>query len=968
MGGDGIRFGLLGTLLVHDGARELTVAAERQRTLLAVLVLNSGTAVSIETLADLVWEQDPPPSSRVTLQGYVMRLRKILGPALEGRLATRAPGYALAVLDGESEIGDFQRLTRAARDAAAHGRVREAADDFGAALDLWRGEPLADVPALHRDYRHGLLEARMQAVEGRIDARLRLGEHLDLLPELTALATSHPLRERPAEHLMTALRRAGRRAEALEVYQRTRRALVDELGIDPGPALRALHGEILADEPDRTAPTPPPLRVSAATETAAAQGDQVDGAADSEGDTEKRAAKPAGGDAKGVVGPAPDPAGADDATDRPAASSSAGPDEAAAAAAASVLPAPPAPPSAPAQLPGDLPDFVGREPLLDHLGELLGNPALAVPVLVVTGAGGAGKSTLALHAAHEARDRFPDGQLYVHLAGGAAQPADPGEVLGRLLRALGTPADAIPQAVAERAALWRSTLAYRRVLVLADDARDAAQVMPLIPGVGGSVLLVTARDRLADLYGATFLPVDLFAREEARELFSAVVGPQRSAAQPAQLDRVLDTCADLPLAVRIAASRLASRPRWSVRDLADRLADAARTLDELAGGAVAVRACFAVSQRQLSADADRAFRLLAVAPAAEIGLAAAAALLDLPARAAEERLEALVDVHLLETPRAGRYRLHDLVRAYAAELAAELPGEVRDEALDRLLAWQLQTADAAVAALLPNRPRVPGIEHPEDGMVFPDPVTALRWLESDQAALTAAVDLAGRTGRHAAAWRLAAVLEGYFVLRNLWTAWRNTHTVALSSARALGDQAAEAAVLGGLAQANRLMEHTGQIATLNLTATATHTWVIEGEPETPRDRARRLSAQAYQALAEDRPEEAARQARRAAVAWRDLPEPDRLAEAQNLALYGRAETALGDPALGVLALRRAVELLLALDAQEGDLGPGIGGEEGDVTASLLGALSALADALELDGRPAQAREVREVRDNRDAES
>jgi DNA-binding SARP family transcriptional activator len=914
MGGTGVRFGLLGTLLVHDGAVELAIAAERQRTLFAALLLNAGTTVSIDTLADLVWEQDPPPSSRVTLQGYVMRLRKILGPALEGRLATRAPGYALAVLDGESDLADFQRLTRAARDAAGQGRVREAADGFGAALALWRGEPLADVPALHRDYRHGLAEARLQAVEGRIDARLRLGEHLDLVPELTALAAAHPLRERPAEHLMTALRRAGRRAEALEVYQRTRRALVDELGIDPGPALRALHAEILADEPDRTAPPPA-------------------------GPGSPAAAVP-GADPVPVLMSVPVPA----------------------------APVPAPPPPVPAQLPGDLPDFVGREPLLTRMAILLGNPALAVPVAVVTGAGGAGKSTLALHAAHQARDRFPDGQLYVHLAGAAAQPADPAEVLGRLLRALGTPAEALPQAESERSALWRSTLAYRRVLILADDARDAAQVMPLIPGVGGSVLLVTARDRLADLYGATFLPVDLFDREEARELFTAVVGPQRTAAQPAQLDRVLDTCADLPLAVRIAASRLASRPRWSVRDLADRLADAAHTLDELAGGAVAVRACFAVSQRQLPAETDRAFRLLALAPGAEIGLAAAAALLDLPARAAEDRLETLVDVHLLETPRAGRYRLHDLLRAYAAELAAELADEVRDAALDRLLAWQLQTADAAVAVLLPNRPRVPGIERPADAVVFPDPVTALRWLESDQAALTAAVDLAGRTGRHAVAWRLAAVLEGYFVLRNLWTAWRTTHAVALAAVQALGDTTAEAAVLGGLSQANRLLEHTGHVAALNLTATATHTWTPQGEQESPRERARQLSALAYQALAGDRPEEAARQARRAAVAWRDLSEPDPLAEAQNLALYGRAETALGDPALGVTALRRAVELLLALDGQDGDFGPGIGGDDGDVTASLLAALSALADALDLDGRPAQAREVREVRDHHDSES
>jgi DNA-binding SARP family transcriptional activator len=1024
-----IKFGILGPLLVGIGGKEVPIAAARQRTLFAALLLRANTVVSLESLADAVWEEEPPSSYRVTLQGYVMRLRKTLGPEIGSRLHTRNPGYSLTVHDGESELGEFEALVRTARSSAAGHDWSRASDEYRAALDLWRGDPLADLPALHHEHLHRLQEARMQALEARIEADLHLGRHAELVAELTELTGAQPLRERPAEYLIRALHQTGRRGEALEAYQRTRRALIDELGIDPGPGLRAAHARILEQQPQVTAapaakvarrPDEPQFDPLAQTMRAfGASGAGAGLAASPGGSGSSGSSAEQGGALTAGFGSGPAGPGAVGSTALADGAGSAGGVGTGGGAAydqsgrpgmgmglgmgMGMPPRPSAAPPVPAQLPADLPDFTGREHMLGRIDRRLGNSSLAVPVLALTGPGGAGKSSLAIRAAHQARGRFPDGQLYAHLAGNSAKPADSADILGRFLRALGVAADMVPVGGPERAAMWRTVLSTRKVLILVDDAKDAEQLIPLIPGAGGSVLLATARDRLTDLYGASFLQLDLFDRAESRELFDQIVDPGRSLREKTQVERVLEICADLPLAVRIAASRLASRPRWTVRDLADRLSDASRTLDELAGGAIAVRACFAVSHKQLPEDADRAFRLLACAPGIETGLPAAATLLDLPVRSAEDLLELLVDVHLLESPRAGRYRYHDLVRAYAAEKAEELDREERITAIARLLTWQLATADVAVAVLLPNRPRVAGIgtspggesaeadaeaeladpsdladscdcvalDDDEDPLAltqtfvarvpkgadspakptahavsggssdsaagsaasaaaskwlpaavsplgqvalttpppsFADPVTALRWLEAEQRALVGAVTLAANCGRPDVSWRLAAVLEGYFVLRNLWGVWRDTQEIAIAAAQASGDPAAQAALLGAHSDASRLLNLTES----GLTMTFTSLNVLRNLGDS-RSAAQTLTRLAAEALEAGRLTEAADNARQAAAAWRDSADPDRRAEAGNLAVYGRARLGLGDVQAAVASLRRAVDALLALE-------------------------------------------------------
>lgn len=290
-------------------------------------------------------------------------------------------------------------------------------------------------------------------------------------------------------------------------------------------------------------------------------------------------------------------------------------------------------------------------------------------VSALAGIGGVGKTTLAVHVAHRARPVFPDGQLYVDLQGAGARAAEPETVLGAFLRALGTAESAIPDSLEERAALYRSLLDGRRILVLLDNARDAAQVRPLLPGTEGCAALVTSRVRMVDLAGAHLVDLDVMSPDEALSLFTRIVGEERVASEREAALDVVAACGFLPLAIRIAASRLASRRTWTVSVLAAKLADERRRLDELQAGDLAVKATFELGYGALEPAQARAFRLLGLADGPDISLRAAAAVLDLPPEEAEDLLESLVDTSLLESAAPGRYRYHDLVRLYARSCA-----------------------------------------------------------------------------------------------------------------------------------------------------------------------------------------------------------------------------------------------------------------------------------------------------------
>ncbi|MFF8845906.1 BTAD domain-containing putative transcriptional regulator [Streptomyces sp. NPDC015127] len=395
----------------------------------------------------------------------------------------------------------------------------------------------------------------------------------------------------------------------------------------------------------------------------------------------------------------------------------------------------------PAQLPATVPDFTGRSSFVRELGDRLATADGSVmAVSALAGIGGVGKTTLAVHVAHQARKHFPDGQLYVDLQGAGNRAAEPETVLGAFLRALGAADSAIPDTLDERAALYRSTLDGRRVLVLLDNARDAAQIRPLLPGTAGCAAVITSRVRMVDLAGAHLVDLDVMSPEEALQLFTRIVGEERVRAEREAALDVVAACGFLPLAIRIAASRLAARRTWTVSVLAAKLADERRRLDELQAGDLAVKATFELGYGQLEPAQARAFRLLGLADGPDISLAAAAAVLDLPLHETEDLLEALVDTSLVESAAPGRYRYHDLVRLYARACAErdEQPPREREAALSRLLDFYLGTA-ARVYAI--ERPGDRLVDHLEPtggaGLSFKDRQAALDWLYSEANCLLA---------------------------------------------------------------------------------------------------------------------------------------------------------------------------------------------------------------------------------------
>ncbi|HEY3905237.1 MAG TPA: tetratricopeptide repeat protein [Streptosporangiaceae bacterium] len=454
------------------------------------------------------------------------------------------------------------------------------------------------------------------------------------------------------------------------------------------------------------------------------------------------------------------------------------------------------PPARPAQLPPDIAEFTGRAAQVDSLINVLTKSGHPVSIAAVTGAGGAGKSALAIHVAHRLSSAFPDGQLFVELQGSGEQPADTDEVLARLLRQLGVADSEIPADLAGRTAEFRTRMAGRSMLLVLDDAGDAAHVRPLLPGSSACAVLVTSRGVLADLEGGRVLELGALDETDARALFSAICGPERAAAEPEAVTAVLAACGGLPLAIRIAASRLISRPAWDIAVLAGRLRDERQRLSELAVGDLAVRASFQVSYATLAAgDAGRAFRLLGLWPGADIGLPAAAALLGLPAEAASELLERLVDVHMLETPAADRYRFHDLIGVFAAECADldESP-DSRQASVGRILRWYLHSADVALREL--------GIFNRADLTMVPAgtqvlPVTfvskdaSAQWCADERDNMVSAVGLARQSAAPQICAQLAEVSFRWFQ-RSPWRGWVDVLKQGTDCADGLADLAPRA--------------------------------------------------------------------------------------------------------------------------------------------------------------------------------
>ncbi|TYB51252.1 SARP family transcriptional regulator [Nonomuraea sp. PA05] len=774
-----VRFGVLGPLRVDGGPPP---GPAKHRTLLAALLLSAREPVPVERLMSAVWDDRPPASAESVLRVYVSALRKAVGG-----IRTVPGGYLLDVERDDVDCHRFERLVAQARQVREAGRVAEAADGFRAALGLWRGPgALADVESsvLRRAYGVPLEELRLTALEERVELDLRLGRGAEVVGELRALVGAHPLRERAWVRLIEALHQAGRRSEALGAYQEVRRTLVEELGLEPGAELVAAHRRVLDDQPGLE---PRSERVVAHRralddQPRAANWHPLD---DQPGAARRRVQDGTGGDA--VVA---EPVN---------------------------------------ELPPDISDFAGRRPVLDWIARTAAERAQAPVHLVLHGPPGCGKSAVAVHAA--AALDLPDGRLYAALG---ARPS--GAVLEDLLRSLGCPDGAVPPALDDRVRLYRSMTARRRLLVLLDDAADESQVRPLLPTGPGSLTLVTSRSPLAGLEAARAYELGLLGEDEAVALLGGVAGADRVRAEPEAALRIVRLCGHLPLALRIAGSRLARKPGWTLGHLAGRLGDERRRLDELSAGDLAVRGSLALGYRGLPEPERRLLR----------GLGALSAP-DFAPWVLGADLEPLVEAGLLQSrglDEAGqeRYGWHDLTRLYAAErLAGEdggargVLGAVAGEILERTrhareALLPAEPGTGRTQALLPAEPgtgRTQALLPAEPGPSRTQALVPLgsgtgletgwlrreaRWLSAERRFLVAVVEDFYRAGLYEPAWRLAFYLTPLFELGAHHDDWHATTATGLDAARAAGHRHGEALLLRGLADLHRAEGRTDAAA------------------------------------------------------------------------------------------------------------------------------------------------------------
>jgi DNA-binding SARP family transcriptional activator/tetratricopeptide (TPR) repeat protein len=756
-----MRFNLLGPVTVTTGGDPLVLPPGIPRDLLVFLLLNANRAVSGEQLAGAVWGDDRPVAFAAGLRNHVSRLRRQLGPVAGARIRTVAPGYLAEVGEGELDEQVFLDGCRRGLQALQAGEVAAAADGLARALDLWRGEPFAELTAsadvqLFQLQAQHLRETRLLALEGRVEADLRLGRHRELVPEIRALVAAHPLREALHGQLMLALFRAGRQAEALEVYRALRGTLVEELGLEPSSAVAELHRRILAGDPALATPQPPP---GAPAELAA---------------------------------PGRAPAAA-----RP-------PAESASAPASATGPA--APLGARFQLPVDTRVFTGRARELAELARLAlrapeGDGSGMVVISAIDGMPGVGKSALAIHAAHRVRGCFPDGQLFVDLRGHTpgVEPMSAGDALDWLLRSLGVPQQLIPQDLAERAAFYRERLSGTATLVLLDNAASAEQVRPLIPGLPGCLVVITSRRRLG-LGDAHTFTLGVLSEDEAIALLHKVAGPGRVREGDPAASELVALCGRLPLALRITAARLRHHRSLGVADVVAQLRDECSRLDYLRDEERSLTAVLDLSYQELPEPERRLFRLLGLVPGPDVDPHAAAALAGTGRAGAERLLESLLDHALLVQHTPGRYRFHDLTRLRAQGLLADDPAGRREAALRGLLDHYQSTADAA-DRLLARRTRPglpPAAAGPGDTTAaseLTDQATALAWLRLERDNLVAAAGRLDPRVHPARVIALTAALGAFLQLEGPWSQAAVLHAAAVDLARERGDRLAEANAL-----------------------------------------------------------------------------------------------------------------------------------------------------------------------------
>ncbi|MDT9697312.1 BTAD domain-containing putative transcriptional regulator [Streptomyces sp. P17] len=766
-----LRFGLLGPPVLYDhggdGPVVRPLGSPKVRALLAALLLEAGRTVSVEALKDALWGGAPPASAHASLHNHVTRLRRLLDDP--SRLRAVSPGYLLRVDDGELDVHVFEAHLAAARAAHTARDWRGAVSECAAALALWRGTPLSGLPAELGGYAfvQRLREARLLLLEWCYDAELALADgRLDaLLPELAALAAEHPLREAYHRQLMLALHRSGRQAEALAVHRDLRERLVEELGVEPGIAVRGAHMEVLRGPVE-------------------------------EGDNGQHAG------AATEVTPAGAPAAARPALPRPA-----------------QLPPPPA-------------HFTGRTSLTDDLRRTLTHPGPTVTVL--TGMAGMGKSALALHIAHALTDRFPDGQLYVNLHGATPGmlPLTSAQALAALLRDVGADPRSIPEHPDAAAALLRSMLAPTRTLLVLDDAANAAQLRPLLPAGPGCAVIITSRSSLAALDGVRRFPLTPLSAEDSAALLRAVSGRDDDGIDAGH--PLVELTGRLPLALRVVAARLAARRALTPDVLAGQLTATEGRLNHLEYDDLSVRRSLAVahdalaaSDREADRDAALVLRRIGALDLPEYGAPLLARLSGIGTRRAEDGLDRLVDVALLEETALGRYVPHDLVRDFARELAGTEGGTAVAEAA---VSWYAALAERTLTAIVEpgldqdDRRRPTSCQPSEHEAYltgthpFDSPEAAFAWGEAELENVVALAERYADARDLRIASRVCTLLRLIFpyVQRSGRLAEMEVlGRAALRVARRLGDEAAEAYALGDLAGVHFMSGRQNEALALN---------------------------------------------------------------------------------------------------------------------------------------------------------